>query len=420
MHDDVKKELINDVRDVVKTFPGGHVHGIIISGDIAYSAAESQYRDADHWLGRLAEVAGCPIQAIQVVPGNHDVDRDRARSHLTKRTLMDIADRGESELDAVLRDPSDRELFYERFQEYRNFAVAYGCPLDADGGNAGVREVDLAPNRTLQFIGLNTALTCGALDDEEGKLLLGARQHVVSRTDGKEVVFIGHHPLHWLQDSDEAGKYIRARARVLMTGHEHKPSVKVERVGSGCDVLMLGAGATIPPGCDGGYTYTYNFLQFSWDAPTDGLQVKVMPRVWSDEYKAFCEDISRSSEADSTFKLGCPNFERGAKVVVHVGANIDVTEPAVRELIATQTSDPQSGVGMKTITERYAKLRLRFFRELNAAGRLAVLVRLGALPEDWAETLAHPIETRALEKLLGDDRLNDLENAINQAITKKI
>lgn len=92
-------------------------------------------------------------------------------------------------------------MFYARFDGYRPFGEGYGCPLDFEGGNAGARTVELAPNRVLRFIGLNTALICGALKDEEGKLLLGARQRVLPITAGEELVLIAHHPLSWLQDA---------------------------------------------------------------------------------------------------------------------------------------------------------------------------------------------------------------------------
>ncbi|RSC14588.1 metallophosphoesterase [Burkholderia cenocepacia] len=418
-HNDVKARLIDDVRKVTGTLPEPRVDGVIISGDIAYAGKSDEYADAARWLDQLAAAAGCPITAIQVVPGNHDVDRTRV-SHIIGQTLRNIADQGEQELDRVLVAPEDREMFYARFDGYRPFGEGYGCPLDFEGGNAGARTVELAPNRVLRFIGLNTALICGALKDEEGKLLLGARQRVLPITAGEELVLIAHHPLSWLQDSDDARRYVRNRARVLITGHEHNPSARVEAVRDGCDVLMLAAGATIPPHADERYTYTYNFLQFSWESPTDNLKVTVQPRAWSDEDKEFVADTERLGGPTVEYVLGCPNFRRMAPPVTTPLERRD-TASAGSSPINVPHVDPDTTTdarGTPPVDDQFAIMRLRFFRDLSPAKRMEVLVRLGALPEDWTEALTHPIEKRALDKLRKSGRLDELERAIDEVQNK--
>jgi len=101
-------------------------------------------------------------------------------------------------------------------------------------------------------------LICSKRKDEEGKLILGAAQRVLPFESGVELVVLCHHPLSCLQDSVDARKFVRYRARVFITGHEHDPSLKIENIEEGCDLLMLASGATVPPKVENGYTYTYN------------------------------------------------------------------------------------------------------------------------------------------------------------------
>jgi len=124
IHDDVKERLIEDVRRQVSGLPGGRAVGIIVTGDIAYAGRIEEYKQAGEWLDRLAEAAGCAITDIQVVPGNHDIDRDNI-SPATVLMLNEIVQGGEDKLDQFLANDRDREMLYARFTAYRPFAEGY-------------------------------------------------------------------------------------------------------------------------------------------------------------------------------------------------------------------------------------------------------------------------------------------------------
>src|SRR3954464_4939066 len=101
VHNDVKEQVIRDVGRTVKDLRSGFASGIIVSGDIAYGGKAEEYVEAAAWLDRMATVAGCAITDIQVVPGNHDIDRDLI-SHGTAVMLQEISDEGEVKLDTFL------------------------------------------------------------------------------------------------------------------------------------------------------------------------------------------------------------------------------------------------------------------------------------------------------------------------------
>lgn len=412
IHDDVREHLIKDAADLVKNY-AEHATGVIVTGDIAYAGTRDEYLRAAEWLDRLAAAIGCKKTDVQVVPGNHDIDRKSISSGC--RLMLDqiIAD-GEAKLDAFLENELDREVLYGRFAAYRPFAEGYDCPLDTNGGHASDRSLELAPGRKLRFIGLNSALICSA-KDQQGRLLLGARQHVLPRNAGEELVVLSHHPLHWLQDSDAARRYIHSRARVFVSGHEHNPSLQIEKIKDGCDLLVLAAGATVPPQATTGFTYTYNLIVFDWDPDSDGLKVTTVPRAWSDEDTNFDTDSSQLSGRELMVVLGCPNFRDGGKVErpelgLAPGPSIQMME----ESLHVTNTPLEVHHGREVMDGSFPLLLLRFFRDLSPPQRIAVLVKLRALPEDWRDPLTHAIERRVVDSLARSGRLAELESAVNE------
>ena len=161
----------------------------------------------------------------------------------TKLVLEKIAKDGDLALDEFLDQENDREMLFRRFAAYRPFAEGYRCPLDTSAELAEERVVKLAPGRSIRFVRLNSALACSKCD-VEGTLLLGARQRVLNEHIGEELIVLCHHPLHWFQDSEDALRYIRSRARIFISGHEHEPGVCIEKIDHGKDLMLLAAGAT--------------------------------------------------------------------------------------------------------------------------------------------------------------------------------
>ena len=181
IHDDVKECLIEDVQCIARNLETGRATGIIVTGDIAFSGSQHEYRDAAHWLDRVANAAGCAKHRIQLVPGNHDIDRAKI-TEVTRLVLNGIVAEGDSTLDRVLATEEGRELLFRRFSAYRPFSEGYRCPLST---TAEPEEwvIRLAPGRSLRFVRLNSALVCSA-DDKLGKLLLG-RTSTCPTTDSR-------------------------------------------------------------------------------------------------------------------------------------------------------------------------------------------------------------------------------------------
>src|SRR5258708_38347289 len=70
----LRNDLIQDVRHMREKI-GRDVDVILLSGDIAYAGHEKEYEFAYEWLEKeLCPAAGCAIENVFVIPGNHDVD----------------------------------------------------------------------------------------------------------------------------------------------------------------------------------------------------------------------------------------------------------------------------------------------------------------------------------------------------------
>ena len=319
---------------------------------------------------------------------------------------------GEPVLDRFLECEADRDLLFRRFSGYRPFAEAYRCPLN-ESAAPEERVIELAPGRHIRFVRLNSAIACSRTD-EKGKLLLGARQRVLQPDPGEELVVISHHPLQWFQDGDDALLYFRNRARVYMSGHEHFLSAKVEQTEQCGDLLMLAAGATVPPYSDREFGYRYNIIEFDWDPAEDSIVVDVRPRIWQNEQKRFDADTEILGGRCLHFVLACPFFRRAKR---------DVDNEHERRTDAFDTvtiKRPSDGddSGWQAMDDKYALLLLRFFRDITAAQRLAVLTLFDAIPSNYNGTLNESFQRMAFDAIVRQGRVGDLELELCKMVKK--
>ena len=412
---DARRQLLKDAADVVAALPQGRASGIIVTGDVAYAGKQKEYVDAGNWLDQLAECVGCEPSDIQLIPGNHDIDRGKIAG-AAAWMLETIYRDGEAALDQFLGSDVDREVLYSRFHAYRPFADAYQCPLDCAGENSADRRVELSAHRALRFVRMNSALICTKDQEEYGNLLLGARQRVLHEAAGEELVVLVHHPLNWISDADDARKYLRGRARVVMTGHEHLASVDIERVEDGCELMMIAAGATTPDKIDNKYTYAYNVIEFDWEGDQDALAVTIHPRRWNDDLKRFEADDGRLGDYAGRNVLGSPNFRRGNKVHAEV-APAAQGENAEVEIVVPEEDNVTLG-GNVSDTE-FQNLHLRFFRDLGAGDRLRILVELDAVPPGMRGNFTHDIESRLLRNVAKGERFAELKEKVIAALAKR-
>lgn len=423
IHDDVKRQLITDAAEVIGALPGATAHGLLVTGDIAYSGKRPQYEEAGRWLDELANKIGCPIHQVQMVPGNHDVDRDKLS--IGGSQLLDyIRAGGAADYEKVVDNPFDRTSLLARFEDYGSFSFGYDCALDGEVRFATNLRVELAPGRWIRFIRMNSSLLChGKERDDAPELMIGARQFTIPRHPGEENVVLVHHPLNWYKDADDVRQYVRSRARVFISGHEHDPKVAIDHVEAECDVMMLAAGAAVPFKSDDIYTYTYNIIEFDWDQEADALAVTMHPRAWNPERTSFQADEKRLGGSEPRFTLGSPNFRKckrpdvGEDSVGSLAAGVSEPEPVV-EVVAADGEEGEMPP-MPPPVEGYELALLRFFRDLLENERLRILVELDAIPADSDERMTQGVERKLFDWLVGQGRLSEVNRMIDRLIDER-
>lgn len=416
LNEDARRQLIEDAAVEVARLPNAKASGIIVTGDIAYAGKRHEYEAAAAWMDQLAARVGCGAGDIQMIPGNHDVDRDAIKG-MAKMMLNAIHDEGEARLDIFLETPVDRDVLYSRFVEYRRLADAYRCPLDCTGNSSSDRRVPLADGRAVRFVRLNSALICTKGREEEGKLLLGARQRVLEEHAGEELVVLTHHPLNWYADSADAQKFLRARARAFISGHEHLASIDVVAVEPGNDLLMIAAGATTPDKIDDTYTYAYNLIGFDWDEGSDALAVTLHPRAWNDEMKRFEADDGRLKGRDRRIVLGSPNFRKSPLPDVAPTEDWIHDQPAPVEIIISEEDDVNADASVDEA--EYQNLHMRFFRDLGEGERLRILVELDVVPAEIAGGFKHETEARLLRSAVRARKYDKLRALVEEALARR-
>ena len=97
--------------------------------------------------------------------------------------------------------------------------MGYNCGLDDEAKFATNLRVEVAPERWIRFVRLNSSLLCHGRElHDPPELMIGARQFIIPRHSGEENVVLVHHPLHWYKDADDVRQYVRSRARVSSRG----------------------------------------------------------------------------------------------------------------------------------------------------------------------------------------------------------
>jgi hypothetical protein len=415
-HDDVRNELLRDCR--TQSDPLGQANGILITGDIAYSGRKCEYDRAGEWLDRLTQIIGCPEIAVNVVPGNHDVDLDRidyigSMAHKELRAATDYVG-----VDAVLNGiASGNEAanpLLPKFLAYREFASRYECDFQSATRPLWEKDCKFLGRNVLRFIGMNSVQVSNK-QDTRGQMVLGNSQYVIPREDSEErlleyVVMI-HHPLYWLKDHLEAERYLR-RARVIMVGHEHDAKIQKMSREDGSEQLEIYAGATNPPG-GRYYSYRYNWLEYEITETREGiaLVVTVHPRVWDTAGTRFIADTARLDGLSSkSFSLKCTEFESiisdedhdfgGRSSNCGTGIRMVEDDPHIDMLLIQDES------------EQFARLRYFFWKYLDWSERLKILVDLDLLPSTLNQPVPQTFERLALDKARTNGKLHELWAAV--------
>jgi DNA repair exonuclease SbcCD nuclease subunit len=204
---------------------------VVITGDLAFAGRQDEYALARAWLEDLWRVlttdptAPLPQDRLLLVPGNHDVDRDRvdAVARMVQHGLLTGQD--QDQIAAVLDSPDQRGTLLKRHAAYLAFYAAWlGLPQPLPWWQ---RRIDIR-GQSLHIAGLDSAWMAHG-DTDRGRLLLGRYQvhQTVLHPDGDGAdwrLALLHHPWDYFaeQDSRAAQESIHLHQDLVLRGHLHE------------------------------------------------------------------------------------------------------------------------------------------------------------------------------------------------------
>ncbi|MDC0744695.1 effector-associated domain EAD1-containing protein [Polyangium mundeleinium] len=291
---------------------------ILLTGDVAFSGAATQYADARAWLQEVAAAVGLGLDRVFAVPGNHDVDRAADKDSATGQLVEALRD-GTKELDTALATPEAQARLEWRTRAYLDFASGLGKVEVGPSASFWTARLEGREGLRVRLVGFHTALL-SADDRDQGNLRLGQGAIVGALPRAPEagelVLVLTHHPLDqgWLKDEAEVLGWVRRRAHVHLCGHVHEAESRAVWAGSGVGLLHVVAGPAhgerMPQGVPAGHGYNVASVVVGADGAT---RLRIWPRRWSDANKDFRMHVDHVDEARGYAEHGIAVGISGAK-----------------------------------------------------------------------------------------------------------
>jgi predicted MPP superfamily phosphohydrolase len=263
---------------------------IFFTGDAAYghmgngegkSIAE-QFRDAHDFFTAVRESFDPPIEQRNffIVPGNHDVNRNRITDFETEWLLS--KQRNLDEITRCIQDTgANWKKLLERLDDYAHFLQTYGYDHLLTGRDrliyADAREIN---GLRVGIAGFNSAWSSRGVGREEMGRLWMAGRFQLETLNGQMPpcdfkIALLHHPFNWLfpEENPTFGRQLERDFPFVLHGHEHQDFIKSD-AGNGHTVISAGACHEWSESKNNGY----NFVRLDFSAGTG--------EVWLRQYES--------------------------------------------------------------------------------------------------------------------------------------
>lgn len=402
----IRRALVEDLA--VKPADGAGYDAVLVTGDIAFSGKQEEYKRAQQWLDEVFIRTGLSPSDTYTIPGNHDIDRGYVEpqfplwdSHVRLRETADPVIWRDVIATQLQRDPLHTML--APLTGYNDFAQGYECRTEHDK-LAWRRTLTktLEDGRLVRLHGLNSALISDAAD-APGKLLVSDFQTShLEHAHGVVEIAMCHHPPDWLMDKAAVRDVLRTFTPIALFGHEHSTRITMD-----AKQMQLFAGAVQPSRRDAGdWLPTYHILQLSvakaGDAPQ--LVIRVHTREFDKQKFKFRARRGADEQPFEEHRLGLKHWTPEAEAV-----KIQVASGAGPALSSKESSEmPAADAVMSTSTETAQRDLLVYFFRLRTPERYAAANEAGLLRDGddtlqpqamWAEVFRRAIaERQALTK----------------------
>lgn len=370
--------LMRDVSDLIPRL--GVVDAILVSGDIAFRGAPEEYDAAFQWLKDLSSRAGCSLERIFVVPGNHDVDRSVIRGSASVRnvqTAISHSSKKEQELREQFQDAETGRSLLAPLGAYNDFAKRFDCQVFAPNRLFWTQDLHLDDHTVLRIYGLTSTLLSGAggVDDKRGDLYLSPLQTVLNPVDGVVNSVMCHHPPEWFLDHEEVEDAISGRGAVQFFGHRHRQRLRFDRF-----FIRFSSAAVNPDRNEAGWEPGYNLVQLTTSTKEGErfLDIEAHLRVWQTDPDMFRAKMATPTDVVFRHQLRIHGTVPSQSKHVPMGAEGLGT---AKTKILSGCSEEPAVEDKKMGDERTRNLVLRFW-DLASSQRREIATELGLLENE--------------------------------------
>lgn len=291
-------QMLDDCRGWLERRDSKNVDGILITGDIAFSATPEDYEEAALLLAKLKEAVKC--EKVCVVPGNHDVDwRDINLYEYKYQQKIRTDENGIDLFYSYLSDGSGKFDPLRKLANYNAFVDKnkFVGVVESSENAQWHKDFPLGNGRTLRINGFCSALLSND-QDAPGNLVLGVQQSFgmsLANINVDHLVMM-HHPLQWYRDFAKSSERIMAECQIVLTGHEHSAGMQTLD-----NVIFIGAGALNPPKKES-VPFCFNWIEITDVGGHKNLKVEYFPRLWKPDNQngAFLSDTKNRRYNEQT------------------------------------------------------------------------------------------------------------------------
>ncbi|MDY6933129.1 MAG: SUMF1/EgtB/PvdO family nonheme iron enzyme [Spirochaetota bacterium] len=241
---------------------------VVVTGDIAYHGIKDEYDHAKAFFYDLRENLKLPKESVFIVPGNHDVNREKYLKSSGVPTYNDMRD-----LNEELEKEYKRNKLFEGLNEYFTFIEKNYPHLKSKHGRLipFVYSYKALCRKKIGLVGLNSAWMCRKSPDESSikeKIAIGEYQTKKAIEELKEQgnvnlqINLFHHPLEWLWLEDRSKCKTYLNNSIILTGHLHDAGGGYfQEYGSSLCQFQVG-GAYL--GSDSKKPARFQYISFDW------------------------------------------------------------------------------------------------------------------------------------------------------------
>ena len=411
----LRSDLLEDIRHM-RSLIGRPADCILISGDIAFGGQDAEYEFAFRWLEQhVCPAAGCALENVFVIPGNHDVDWRAAQAPAQRGARADLrrqsAAQIEDQLRQYLRDKLSAQILFDPIESYNRFAAKFLCalgpysatapeegPVPASSRPYATRDLTLNDGSILRLWGFNSVLVSDATD-AEGKMLLDPAAAQIPVEAGVTHLVMCHHPFNWLKNRSGFQDRIEHAAKLQLFGHEHTRRVEDNR-----RFLRIRAGAVQPDRDEPDWKPGYNWIDLAVSGADANRQLDVRVWVRQHERTAFIPVPDPERRDPWRMPLSLPPWVAPASrpVFPHEPA------PTIAEVevpVPPSRSDP---VTVRSVTLKFFKLKEHEQRR--------VIVQLELDDESDRDLKDYELAIAAVQRSERRGRLSELNQKIESVI----